>query len=448
MIILLALLCTAVPFMLGQRYGLVRLVSPMHLVAYFCFFGFLLKVTVYAARPELAFYRRFVENPWGDQLGAIYLALFILLLCAGYRVACRASRRADMIVAARLVSAGITRKGSLFVVALGVALATIIVILRARGATGLDLALLTSLNTAKQINVDANGIGATLAGIKTFFIIPKFAFVLLLASAIATRQRRVMVQAGLLGLLLIVIALISGDRFELVELTVFALVVHMMLVGRVNLRLLAFGALALMLLGGVSAYMTQLRLGGGPIWAALADQVVGSTYFLDINAAIMVTDRVTPPDLLLGQSYTWWSFGWVPRGIWPDKPAIDLGVFFKRDIMGVHTGGAFNVTGPGEAFINFGWAGIGIGFVLGWVYRKGEVFLLSARGTFRHGTCLLYPILFYPFVQATLQSSFSAFIVGAAAQFVLLAVMIWVFVARYSLWIPSHTRNRSLLHVA
>ncbi len=450
LIVLLGCVCTLLPCWMGQAYGVVRLVSPMHLLSYFCFFGFLLKVVVYAFAPQFAFYRRFVDNPWGDQLGAIYLSLFILMMCLGYRVACKSSCRADSVAAARTVAGGIGRQGLLFVSALMVALATIIVILRARGVAGLDLGVLTGLNTAKQINVNAAGVGATLAGIKTFFIVPKFAFVLLLTNGIATGRRSTMVQTATLGALLVLIALVSGDRFELVELMVFALATHMILGGQIVWRMGILAVFCIAILAGFSAYMTQLRLGTSDATTgqALIAQIVGSTYFLDINAAIMVTDRVTPAMFLLGESYTWWTFGWVPRAVWIDKPAIDLGVFFKREVMQVYTGRAFNVTGPGEAFINFGWVGVAVGFALGWFYRVGEAVLLSPFGAIRYGAFLLYPTLFYPFIQATLQSSFSAFIVGAAAQLVLIMMMIAVFVTRYAVWTPRVGSERSHLYVA
>ncbi len=447
LIILMAAVCTVIPFSMGQKYGVVPLISPMHLLSYFCFLGFLLKVATYAFWPELAFYKQFVDNPWGDLPGVLYLSLFILLLCIGYRLGCRPVSRSDGMTAARVVAGGLARRGSLFALALGVTAITMLMILRARGAAGFDLSTLSALNTAKQINVNADGVGATLAGIKTLFIVPKCAFVMLLAHGIATGSRAALAQAGVLAALLVLIALMSGDRFELVELFVFGLATHMMLGGRLDARALGFGVLLLVLLGLVSGYMTQLRLGTSGAASAMLHQVVGSTYFLDINAAIMVTDTVRPDQMLFGQSYVWWSFGWVPRAFWVDKPAIDLGVFFKRDIMGLHTGGAFNVTGPGEAFINFGWAGFGVGLVLGWVYRKAEVALLSSIAAIRHGAFLLYPMLFYPFVQATLQSSFSAFIVGAVAQFMLLVAMICLFLPRYTIWISTRNRDRSQLYV-
>ena len=423
----LALMCTALPLWMGGRYGMVPLVSPMHLLGYFCAFGFLVKVAVYSVRPEYAFYSRYIDTPGAMLTGAIYLAGFILLMCLGYRCAVRPFDPAPATREARIVADGLVRQGWLFAGAFVVAGFTFAVLLQARGLSIWSADLLSSFNQDKQINVQADGVGATLAGIKTFFVVPKLAFVLLLAQGLVRRCTVLIAQALILAGLLVAIALISGDRFELVELLVFGSATYLILGGQVGLRALACmtGAAAAVLL--LSAYMTTLRGTDAGIWR----QIVSSTYFLDINAAVMVTDQVRPASYLLGESYGWWTFGWVPRAVWLDKPAIDLGVFLKRDVMQITTGGAFNVTGPGEAFMNFGWAGAFVGFVLGWVYRRCEVLLLSARSSLRLGGGYLYPLLLYPFVQATLHSSFSGFIVGAAAQAVLIFAIIALVLPRY-----------------
>lgn len=431
LIIALALVSTAVPLGLAARHGVVRLVSPMHLLGYFCLFGFAVKAIVYAAMPELAFYSYFVDDRGAALTGAIYLTLFILALCLGYRLACQPVQTGQNIAAARVLADGVSRRTVLWGLAVGLTAATALMVIRARGDI-LAPGLLAGMNSTKQVNLNAAGVGSTLAGLKTFFIVPKFAFILVLAYGISSRSRGALAQAASLGALLLCIAVMSGDRFELVELAIFALATHMVLGGRISGRALVWGALCGVAVLVLSVYMTAMRLGHGASFAGLVYQIVGSTYFLDINAAVMVTDRVRPDMLLLGESYFWWSFGWVPRAVWLDKPAVDLGVFFKRDVMQIYTGGAYNVTGPGEAFINFSWGGIAVGAMLGWVYRKGEVWLLSPAATLRFGGCLLYPILFYPFVQATLQSSFSAFVVGAAAQAVLIAAMVCVFLRRFA----------------
>lgn len=423
----MALMSTVLPFWMGQRYGIVRLVSPMHLLAYFASFGFLTKAVVYPSTPEWAFYARFVDTPGAGLTGALYLTVFIMMLCLGYRLAVRPVDIRSGQAAARQIAAGLQRRGALFAAAFAIAALTVILILRARGMSGVSHDMLETLNTDKQIDVSANGVGSTLAGIKSLFIVPKCAFVLLLAHGIVTRDGFVFGLAGMIAGLLVLTALISGDRFELVELLAYGAATYLIVGGRLRMRslLAAAGAVVLVLL--LSAYMTTLR--GSD--AGLLHQIVASTYFLDFNASVMVTDRVSPAMYLLGDSYTWWSFGWVPRAIWLDKPAIDLGVSFKRDVMGIDTGGAFNVTGPGEAFINFGWAGAFVGAVLGWIYRRGEAYLLSAQASLGHASFVFYPLLFYPFVQATLQSSFSAYVVGAVAQGILICAMIALFIPRY-----------------
>ncbi|KJZ20669.1 O-antigen polymerase [Loktanella sp. S4079] len=423
--IALAAICAVVPFVIGQRHGVVRLVSPMHLLCYFCALGFLAKFTIYSFQPELAFYRKFDLDPSAPLLGAAYLSGFVLLMCCGYLSGIR--RISSPTYSARLIAAGIERSAWLTLGAFTVALGTLFLILNARGASLFDASLLSGLNTAKQINVNDNGVGATLAGIKTLFIIPKFAFVLILARGIARRSMlQLMIAAALAGLL-IVIALVSGDRFELIELLIYALATYLILGGRIGGRAIVVAAMGAAIVTMVSIYMTQLRLGHG----SLVGQVFGSTYFLDINASVMITDQIKADQFLWGASYSWWSFGWVPRAFWFDKPAIDLGVYFKREVMQIYTGGAYNVTGPGEAFINFGWAGVSVGFVLGWVYRRIEEALLAPGNIMRFGSFLFYPMVFYPFVQATLQSSFSAFIVGAVAQTVLIVLMILLCVTRF-----------------
>lgn len=439
----LATLCTVLPFWLGARYGMVRLVSPMHLLSYFCAFGFWIKVAVYGAIPDYAFYSRFIDTPGAMQIGAIYLTGFILLMCVGYRCAVRPGDPFPAVHEARVIAAGIVRQGWLFTGAFVVAGLTFALLVQARGLSVFSTDLLTAFNQDKQINVGSDGVGATLAGIKTLFVVPKFAFVLLLAQGVVRQSGWLLAQAFVLAALLVAIAIVSGDRFELVELLVFAAATYLILGGQIGIRAVVQMTLGAMSVLFLSAYMTALR----GTEASLLYQIVGSTYFLDINAAVMVTDQVKPNDYLLGETYGWWTFGWVPRAFWLDKPAIDLGVFLKRDVMQVTTGGAFNVTGPGEAFMNFGWAGVLVGFVLGWAYRRLEVLLLSARSTLRFASFYLYPLLLYPFVQASLHSSFSGFIVGAAAQSILIFAMIALCVPRYRVPSLGSVRTKGVRYV-
>ena len=426
-VILLALCAVCVPLALGARFGVLPLLSPMHLVGYFCALGFLAKVVVYPARPDWAFYARFVDAPEALLVGAVYLALFVFGICAGYLLAVNRRSTNQPASLTQISASKVTHPNVLFALAILVAACTFLAILRARGMS-LSGDVLLQLNSEKQIDVSAAGVGATLAGVKTLFVVPKCAFVLLLAYGLSRGDRRALWQAMVLAGLLVFVALVSGDRFELVELLVYTVLTYLLVGGRNGLGTVLRLGVACAAVLVLSAYMTALRGSAD----GLVQQIIGSTYFLDVNAAVMVTSTVAPHQMLWGESYSWWGFGWVPRVWWPDKPAVDLGVYFKRDVMGVMTGGAFNVTGPGEAFINFGWWGLGVAPVIGAFYRWVEVWLLSATQLLSGGW-VVYPLIFYPFIQATLQSSFSAFVVGAAAQLLLICLMISVFLPRYRL---------------
>ncbi|MBT0957779.1 oligosaccharide repeat unit polymerase [Alphaproteobacteria bacterium KMM 3653] len=434
MILALAFASVALPWGLGQAYGRLPWVSPLHLVAWFAGFGFLLKALAYGFDPGLAFYTRHTSAEGAPLRGAAYLAGFIAMICLGYTLSLPRLRLRHPAGVISASAPGLRWRWPLAALAVLTALMTIALIAKARGGLGLNLASLTEVNTSKQINVNERGVGSTLAGIKTFFFLPRLAFVLILAHALTTRDAASTALAATLGLLLLAVALVSGDRFELVELFAYTFITVLITGTRVSLRLWLLAGAAMLLVGWLAAVMTGLRLGedGSSPLADLWRQVAGSTYFLDWNASVMLTDRMTPDQHLYGSSYLWWAYGWIPRGFWPDKPAIDLGVYFKRDILGLATGGAYNVTGPGEAFINFGWAGLLIGLPLGAAYRLIEDATLRLRACLRFAGWAFYPLFVYPFVQATLQSSFSSFLVGAMAQLVLAVPLIWLFCPRYA----------------
>ena len=423
-VILLAMIAVIVPLWMGRRYGLLPLLSPLHLTGYFAALGFALKVVAQGQAPSLAFYAGFVSRPDALLAGALYLACFVGMLCLGYRLAVAPQDgRLDRFVA-RDVAGSLRHHGTQFWLSVAASVLTVAIIHAQRGG-GLGLAaLLAQVNADKQIAVGANGVGATLAGIKTLFVVPKCAFVLLLAYGLARDDGRAKGQAALLGAVLVMVAALSGDRFELVELCLYAAIIWAVVDGGLRRGVVVAGLTGLAVAVLLAAQMTYLR-GQASFW----QQIAGSTYFLDINAAVIAVARAEADLRLWGESYLWWSWGWVPRAWWADKPAVDLGVYFKTVIAGQKSGGAFNVTGPGEAFINFGWWGLLCAPVIGALFRRIEVTLLGAKGL-RHGGAVIYALLFYPFVQAMLQSSFSAFVVGAVAQGVLIWAMLRIFVPR------------------
>lgn len=442
----LAISCVAMPWAVARRVGMIRYFSPLHLVAWFAGFGILLKTISYTVNPALAFYPRFAPTPGADMLGLIYLTLFIAALCLGYVTMCKGALPSHNPAVSRLVSATLRRRWLVISIAIVVSLSVVTMLLRARGVSHVSLRVIADLNSSKQIAVNDAGVGQTMAGLKMAFIVPKLVFVMCLAHAVASENKVSILVTTLLTCLMIGIGVITGDRFEMIELLLYGLITWVILNGGFSARAALVFGVALIALLCVGAIMTDLRLAAnqgialGATAERLFKQIVGSTYFLDLNTAVIVVDRVSADQALWGESYFWWTFGWVPRALWDAKPATDLGVYFKRDILGVATGGAFNVSGPGEAFINFRWAGVCVGFALGACYRWLEELTLRAQPSARYAAFLLYPLFVYPFVQATLQSSFSAHLVAAVVQLVLALPVIWLCLTRFSLT----TQNPSL----
>ena len=60
----------------------------------------------------------------------------------------------------------------------------------------------------------------------------------------------------------------------------------------------------------------------------------------------------------------------IPRFLWPDKPKVQLGVWFANEISGWRnsknslSNNSINMTIPGELYLDFGWVGVIIGSIL------------------------------------------------------------------------------------
>lgn len=95
----------------------------------------------------------------------------------------------------------------------------------------------------------------------------------------------------------------------------------------------------------------------------------------NINKVSAIFDLVNRNGFYKGKSIAYMKYAFIPRIIWPDKPIIQQGGWFAKEIkMGREVGGgrhsnAINMTIPGELYLNFGWPGvvagcIGVGFLI------------------------------------------------------------------------------------
>ena len=107
-----------------------------------------------------------------------------------------------------------------------------------------------------------------------------------------------------------------------------------------------------------------------------------------------------------------------------NKPAISLGIFVKNEIFGLRgTFGGIPPTMPGEAFINFGWWGLIIPFIYGFILRKFEYLVLSNHLKTTLGL-YLYSLLIFPLSWSLMQSSF-AIIINSVVSSLILIVLVY-----------------------
>lgn len=92
-----------------------------------------------------------------------------------------------------------------------------------------------------------------------------------------------------------------------------------------------------------------------------------------INQLSQIGRVVEEDGFLHGETLEYLAFAFVPRVVWPEKPAIAKGAWFALRIgqANVTRSGqivnSINMTIPGELYLNFGWLGVFVGlFFFGW----------------------------------------------------------------------------------
>ncbi len=432
------------PFWLAQRYGAVHLVSPLHLLSYFTCFGVFLKTIYLLAFDGRLFYAGFVSSDSSVVDGFLYVAIFVLAICAGYVASVRRRWTIDRAVAIES-AARVLRPRLIMAVGAGVTGFVLLEMLSVRGLGGLtsafSLATLDALNSSKVLKIEGvEGYGASGAALRTFLFIPALALAVYIARYTIFRRRADLWPLLALTALNFFIPVLEGKRFGLVD-TLALFVFVPSLLG----RRFSFGSLAKAILGAVLVFslfvmMTSFRAHKQATesvvfdpWPAV-EQVLSSTYFLDVNVPIVILDRSLPEERFWGATYMYWTFAWVPRQFWPDKPAVSIGPYVKQEVFGIGgTIGGFNPTGPGEAFLNFGWGGIAVGFVLGALFRWLEWYFLSPVGLRTRAGLWAYPLVFFPLFTGVVQSSFSASLVSAVVVLVVLRLLLWATGKRFVL---------------
>lgn len=153
---------------------------------------------------------------------------------------------------------------------------------------------------------------------------------------------------------------------------------------------------------------------------------IGGRHFLDLTKTAHVLDGVPEVvDYRYGTTLLTWVAAPVPRSMWPQKPAIGVGIELGPAIFHTHprTGVAPGLIG--ELYLNFGLAGIFVGML---VFGSALRIVYATFGRFfPHPTAvLLYAILLPHLSIAMLSSSVSGSMARLLQELVPLLLATWI----------------------
>ena len=422
------------PLALAKRYGTISMISPLHIVGYLSFFGIFSKTLYLHAFNGEMYFQRFVSSTTPVIDGYLFIFGFILMICLGYVFAVKRIWKVEPGFTGLEVISQIKHPRLLVVLAVFISLIVIAQMISARGLGGissvLKLSTIDAVSSKKVLRIEGTtGFGATNAAIRLFLFVPQLALAVYITRYFLFR-RDLMIMLGLFSLELFLVVL-QGKRFHLINIVALFVIISALLGREFNFKIFFKGILGAIFMAIFFVIMTSFRSNKDDAGAIIFDvtnaikHIFGATYFLDVNIPIIIISKAKEIPYFFGETYFFWTFAWIPRAVWANKPAVSLGSFIKSDLLGITgTLGGYNATGPGEAFLNFGWMGILVGFFLGFSYRKLEVFTLSPKGMKRHYGFWIYPIIIFPLIIGTLQSSFSASLTPAIVTWVILIFLL------------------------
>lgn len=446
-----------IPLITGRYLSIAPLGGPLAIVSLQLFLGVTVK-SIYLANSHHLFSTKAWLQRSNDSFeqAIIFMSLFSFLLCLGYWLGTKYERNINLLKAKSKLSFSpviLTKKGSfkLLIIAVAISLFACFLYLKQRGLLGLSLfSLLINANVSKVTQIEGlknANFGATFGFITQFFFVTQV-YLLIFFSNLLIFPKSKLFRTGFISLLILCLfqILITGKRNAILGLIFpLILIAKMSMKQRVGSNTDAkqkkqkVSSKIIILIIPVSimvfCFITYVRGGfEGNLnfdilfsFDNLLEPVLESTYFTDVNILASIIEKMNSRsvDFMMGKSYMSTIYGFIPRFIWSDKPAISLGIFVKNEIFGLRgTLGGIPPTMPGEAFINFGWLGLIVPFIYGFALRKFEYLTLKASSGRSSIGFYLYTLLIFTLTWSLMQSSFSIIINGAVSS-LLLTLLVW-----------------------
>lgn len=439
------------PLITGNNLAIAPLAGPLGIISLQLFFGVTVKSIYLANNKHL-----FSIHPWlqrsndSFERAVIFMSLFSVLLCSGYWLSTEYEKFKLRQYNLSFYPLILNKKSSYISlsIALAVFFGVCFLYLKQRGLFGLSVFnLIINANISKITQIEGiknANFGNTFGFTIQFFMVTKIFLLIFFSNLIASRKYKI-IKIGFAVLLLLCLfqVVITGRRNELLS-----LIAPLIIMAKISAkpRFISehiakqkqrkiINKLSLLIIPAsiiIFAFITYVRGGFDNnldfdillSFNNLLEPILESTYFTDINILGSIIERMKTRniDFLMGQSYFSVVYGFIPRFLWSDKPAISLGIFVKNEIFGLRgTLGGIPPTMPGEAFINFGWWGLIIPFVYGFTLRKFEYFVLS-KFTDSLGL-YLYSLSIFPLSWSLMQSSFAITINSVVSSLILICVV-------------------------
>lgn len=291
--------------------------------------------------------------------------------------------------------------------------------------TGFSLGTLTGISKKRYLFLGTGKLGYTALGYLRWAASLNQPSFLLLFTWFATSKRKWRSIAGLCVMVVFIIAalfpFLVSERGALLFLIIASIMIWHYTRKSIALRqvviLVVFAFVFL-------SVMMSLRWREGNPWAsispqAIVDRVVGTRDFFDITTTAFVVDAVNKGvlELSYGSTYFTWLFAPIPRTVWPEKPAITIGVEITQKVFGWQGIGGPPPGMVGQAYWAFGLVGVMmiplmLGGITGLIYRSLRPYLSTNKNML-----LIYAWFFIPWAMSVVGGDWNNALVQAMERF-------------------------------
>lgn len=431
--ILLLIVAPVLPIFIGFKYSIAPMGGPLSLIGLQILLGASIKYVYLSYRPDLYNQYAWLSRTEDSlKLGIIYLVCFSILVSIGYFYGISKEKRSERKKHKKKEFKILNLNQKKAVLALTIAIFIFILVtylyIGKRGLSGSIINILIDSNRAKVDKLDSSSdFGSTNSLITIFYTIPKVYFFVFYSNLMkGNKSSIVKIGSSITAPFILFSSMLRGKRDDLISSFFSIIIITLLSKQKLSTKDLKFFVFFVFSAVFIFGFITFTR-GNNDVYNnygvnyldLILEPILSLTYFTDINILSTIIERMgSNIPHLYGSSYFSLLLGLIPRSLWPDKPAISIGLFVKSDVLNLPgTLGGIPPTMPGEAYMNFGWLGLFIPFIYGFYLRFFETKVLNNKVLEDNGLNIyIYSIWIVPLAWSLMQSSFSVVLVSLVAS--------------------------------